>query len=92
MTYEQFYDLADYLNELTGWSFTNREVACFAYDYLLEYNASVLYPTRTMIELCKDLVLAMDEVTELNVYINCDWEMLSNDDMYAILTRAWEEI
>ena len=55
MEYADFYDIAEYGNENWKGSFTQREIACNAYDYLCEYRYSVAKgkPTRTMIELCK---------------------------------------
>ena len=55
MTYEDFYDIAEYGNSNWKGSFTPREIACNAYDYKVEYDYSIKQgkPTRTMIELCK---------------------------------------
>ena len=55
MTYNDFYTIAEYGNENWKGSFTPREIACNAYDYLCEYRYSVAKgkPTHTMIELCK---------------------------------------
>ena len=55
LEYTDFYDIAEYGNENWKGSFTTREVACNAYDYLCEYRYSVAKgkPTRTMVELCK---------------------------------------
>ena len=62
MTYDDFYTIAEYGNENWKGSFTPREVACNAYDYLCEYRYSVAKgkPTRTMIELCKLICEDMD--------------------------------
>lgn len=89
MTYEQFYDISVYLNDMLRGKFTPRELAIYSYDYLLDYGDSVLYPTYMMVELCKDLVLCMDIFTD---YIDCDWENLTIEQMNDILSRAWEEI
>ena len=40
MTYDNFYTIAEYGNENWKGSFTPREVANNAYDYLCEYQAS----------------------------------------------------
>ena len=62
MTYDNFYTIAEYGNEHWKGSFTPREVANNAYDYLCEYRYSVAKgkPTRTMIELCKLICEDMD--------------------------------
>lgn len=90
MTYEKFYDIADYLNELTCWSFNNREVACWAYDYLVEYEDSIITPTRLMIEFCKDIVIGFDEI--FDDYIDFDWDELTKKQLDNILERVLEEI
>ena len=55
LEYADFYNIAEYGNENWKGSFTPREIANNAYDYLCEYQASKIKgkPTRTMIELCK---------------------------------------
>ena len=62
MTYDDFYTIAEYGNENWKGSFTPREIACNAYDYLCEYRYSVAKgkPTHTMIELCKLIYEDMD--------------------------------
>ena len=62
MEYSDFYDIAEYGNENWKGSFTPREIACNAYDYLCEYRYSVAKgkPTCTMIELCKLICEDMD--------------------------------
>ena len=62
MTYDDFYTIAEYGNENWKGCFTPREIACNAYDYLCEYQASKIKdkPTRTMIELCKLICEDMD--------------------------------
>ena len=40
MTYEDFYDIAEYGNTNWDGSYTQREVACNAYNYLIEFEAS----------------------------------------------------
>ena len=62
MEYSDFYDITEYGNENWKGSFTPREIACNAYDYLCEYRYSVAKgkPTNTMIELCKLICEDMD--------------------------------
>ena len=62
MEFNDFYTIAEYGNENWKGSFTSREIACNAYDYLCEYRYSVAKgkPTRTMIELCKLICEDMD--------------------------------
>ena len=62
MEYSDFYDIAEYGSENWKGSFTPREIACNAYDYLCEYRYSVAKgkPTNTMIELCKLICEDMD--------------------------------
>ena len=62
MEFNDFYTIAEYGNENWKGSFTPREIACNAYDYLCEYRYSVAKgkPTRTMIELCKLICEDMD--------------------------------
>lgn len=62
MTYDDFYTIAEYGNENWKGSFTPREIANNAYDYLCEYQASKIKgkPTRTMTELCKLICEDMD--------------------------------
>ena len=62
MSFEDFYKIAEYGNEHWKGSFTPMEIACNAYDYKMEYDYSREHnkPTRTMIELCKLLLLDMD--------------------------------
>lgn len=58
MDYKDFYDLAEYANENWKGSFTQKEVACNAYDYLADYQTSkkIYNPTRTIRELYKMLL------------------------------------
>lgn len=62
LEYADFYNIAEYGNENWKGSFTPKEIACNAYDYLCEYQASEIKgkPTRTMIELCKLICEDMD--------------------------------
>ena len=58
MDFENFYDIAEYGNENWKGSFTSREIAQNAYDYLSEFNVSVERgePTEIIKELYKLLV------------------------------------
>lgn len=58
MEYSDFYDIAEYGNEHWKGSFTPKEVACNAYDYLCEYRESLVKgkPTHTIKELYKLLI------------------------------------
>lgn len=62
MTYRDFYKIAEYMNECNNNIFNYEEVACFAYDYLVEYEQSMIHemPTKNMIVLCTELVEDMD--------------------------------
>ena len=62
MTYRDFYKIAEYMNECNNNIFSNEEVACYAYDYLFEYEQSMVQnkPNNDMIVLCTELVKDMD--------------------------------
>lgn len=62
MTYRDFYKIANYLNECNNNIFSNEEIACYAYDYLIEYEQSMVQetPTYNMIVLCTELMEDMD--------------------------------
>lgn len=62
MTYRDFYKIAEYMNECNNNIFSNEEVACYAYDYLFEYEQSMVHemPTKNMIVLCTELAEDMD--------------------------------
>lgn len=55
MDYKDFYDMATYLNKERKGSFTQKEVACNAYDYTCEFRYSKRdeMPTHTIKELAK---------------------------------------
>ena len=40
MTYEDFYDIAEYGNANWKGNFSPKEIACYAYDYLVEFEES----------------------------------------------------
>ena len=62
MTYKYFYKISHYLNRCNNNIFSNEEVACYAYEYLVEYEQSMVQetPTKDMIVLCTELVKDMD--------------------------------
>lgn len=62
MTYKYFYKISHYLNRCNNNIFSNEEVACYAYEYLVEYEQSMIHetPTKNMIVLCTELVEDMD--------------------------------
>ncbi len=65
MEYQDFYDIADYFNNLNCQVYTEKEIATNAYEYKSEYDYSLRKgkPTRTMIELCK---LCCEDMDYLN--------------------------
>lgn len=62
MTYRDFYKIAEHMNECNHNIFSNEEVACYAYDYLFEYEQSMVQetPSKDMIVLCTELAIDMD--------------------------------
>ena len=70
MSFEDFYELAEYGNENWKGCFTPKEIACNAYDYKIEYDYSIKQgkPTRTMIELCKLICEDMDYADYVETY------------------------
>ena len=63
MTFEDFYNIAEYGNKNWKGNFTPKEIAQNAYDYLCEYKSSIEkgYATHTMVELYK---LLMEDINE----------------------------
>lgn len=55
MTYEDFYEIAEYGNKNWDGSYTQKEIACNAYNYLIDFEASKAKEKVTSIiqELCK---------------------------------------
>ena len=88
MTFEDFYKLAEYGNENWKGSFTPMEIACNAYDYKMEYDYSREHnkPTRTMIELCKLLLLDMDfqDYTDNRPARQSIYKLITNPSVIAI--------
>lgn len=62
LEYADFYNISEYASENWKGNFTQKEIACYAYDYKVEYDYSIEQskPTRTMIELCKLICEDMD--------------------------------
>lgn len=62
MTYRDFYKISQYLNECNNNIFSNEDVACNAYEYLVEYEQSMVQnkPTNDMVVLCIELIEDMD--------------------------------
>lgn len=69
MTYEDFYDITEYGNTNWDGSYTQREVACNAYNYLIEFEASKAKEEISPIiqELCK--LLAEDGSEECKEWL-----------------------
>ena len=69
MTYEDFYDIAEYGNTNWDGSYTQREIACNAYDYLVEFETSKAKEKVSPIiqELCK--LLAEDGSEECKEWL-----------------------
>ena len=57
LRYADFYDIAVYANTNWGGGFNEKSIACYAYDYLCEFEASKEngVPTHTIKELAKSL-------------------------------------
>lgn len=89
MDYLDFFDVALYGNTMWKGNFTTREVAQNAYDYKVEYDASMekFEPTETMRNLCellaediyegKEIMADFDIQKMLNV-LNDAMEMIDN--------------
>lgn len=58
MTYRDFYDLSCYTNKIWRGKFTEREIACMAYDWLTEFEESKVLqkPTVTISHLLTSLL------------------------------------
>lgn len=63
MEYGNFYDIAEYGNANWKGNFTPKEIACNAYDYLVEFEESKARETVTPViqELCKLLAEDVEE-------------------------------
>lgn len=69
LNYEFFYDIAEYGNANWKGCFTPKEIACNAYDYLVEFESSKARETITSViqELCK--LLAEDGSEECKEWL-----------------------
>lgn len=85
MEYQDFYDIAAYGSENWKGNFTPKEIACYAYDYQVEYDYSMRKgkPTRTMIELCK---LCCEDMDYLNYPQIQKESVLTVEQMQKILS------
>ena len=85
MEYQDFYDIAAYGSENWKGKFTPKEIACYAYDYQIEYDYSMrkCKPTRTMIELCK---LCCEDMDYLNYPQIQEESALTVEQMQKILS------
>lgn len=93
LTYEDFYNIAEYGNENWKGNYTPKETACNAYDYKIEYDLSLTQgkPTRIMIELC----ILICEDMDFADYIDAQEESenaLTLDQMKNILENFLLEI
>ncbi len=81
LSYSDFYDIAEYGNENWKGSFTPREIASNAYDYLCEYQASKENnePTEIIKTLCS--LLAEDGSDECKIWLREIVEELNLIDM-----------
>lgn len=79
LEYGDFYDIAEYGNANWKGYFTPKEIACNAYDYLVEFEASKARETITSViqELCK--LLAEDGSEECK-----DWLYRMADELGLI--------
>ena len=89
--YENFYDIADYFNNLNCQVYTEKEVATNAYEYKSEYDCAMRKgkPTRTMIELCK---LCCEDIDFLNYPQIQEESALTVEQMQEILSDFIMEV
>ena len=88
MEYADFYDISVYGNENWKGGFTQREIACNAYDYLCEYRYSVATgnTTHIMIELCKLICEDMDYADYAEIHEESE-NVLTVERMKQILSE-----
>lgn len=94
MEYIDFYDIAEYGNENWKGSFTPKEIACNAYDYLCEFNASKVNeePTHTIKELAKLLAEDGSEECKQWLYqIASELGLINMDYADYLDTDSWLE-
>lgn len=92
MEYGDFYDIAEYGNANWKGNFTPKEIACNAYDYLVEFEESKARETVTPViqELCK--LLAEDggeECKEWLYQIADELELIDMDYQDYLETDEW---
>lgn len=92
MEYQDFYDIADYFNNLNCQVYTEKEIATNAYEYKSEYDYSMRKgkPTRTMIELCKLCCEDMDylnypQIQEENAFTVGQMQEILSDFMMEMM-------
>lgn len=61
MTYEDFYDIAVYGNENWNGSYTEKEIACNAYNYLTDFEYSKLEGGYHITTTIQELLILLDE-------------------------------
>ena len=61
MTYEDFYDIAEYGNANWKGCFTPREIACNAYDYLVDFEQSKVRGGYHISSTIQELLRLLDE-------------------------------
>ena len=92
LSYSDFYDIAEYGNENWKGSFTPKEIACNAYDYLCEFEASKANgePTHTIEELAKLLVEdGSEEAKEWLYQIASELNLIDMDYQDYLETDEW---
>lgn len=92
LDYGGFYDIAEYGN--TNWkgTFTPKEIACCAYDYLIEFNQSKAdeMPTHTIKELAKLLAEdGSDECKDWLYQIADELDLIDMDYQDYLETDEW---
>ena len=92
LSYSDFYDIATYGNANWKGSFTPKEIACNAYDYLCEFEASKANeePTHTIEELAKLLVEdGSEEAKEWLYQIASELNLIDMDYQDYLETDEW---
>lgn len=77
LEYEDFYDIAEYGNANWDGSYTQKEIACNAYNYLIEFEAFKVKDSPIIQKLCK--LLAEDGSEECK-----DWLYRMADELGLI--------
>lgn len=95
LDYVDFYDIAEYGNKHWKGSFTPKEIACNAYDYLVEFEASKASKARKTItsviqELCKLLAEdGSDEAKDWLYQIAHELGLIDMDYQDYLETDEW---